>query len=111
MTRTAQPSDIVDALGRPVVRKTRAQKMIGLLGGETTAYTGLTLGDLIYDWARVDGEAVKAFDFARAIDLTDIYNLARFAEDTLSKTGTAYQGAVNNLQGYVFERMAAAMLM
>ena len=62
--------------GRSAEDKTR-----DTLAGETTAYAAITVGDLLYDLARIDPAAVEAIDFARAADLSDIFTLAQTASE------------------------------
>lgn len=89
----------------------RGSRLARLLGGETTAFATLSVGDLLYDTFRIDPLAVEGIDFARAADLSDILHLARFAEGLAALSGRSETGAIAQLHGYVAERVAAHALL
>jgi hypothetical protein len=104
------------ALQQPI-RRAEAQGrnlesiMLGpkLLAGtkEDLAYAGITLGDFLYDYIRIDPLVVEGIDFARQEDLHNFLSFAHFADHQQELTGTALAGSISNLQGYVAERVVA----
>lgn len=101
----------LDMLARPAEANKPVSRAAALLGGaDTGAYLGLSLGDLVYDRARIDPHALEAFNFAHKPAEGDIYKLASWAHHSLNGGSTTVDGRVSRLQGYVFERMAAHIL-
>ncbi len=47
---------------------------------EDLAYAGITLGDFLYDYIRIDPTVVEGIDFARHADLHNFLTFAHFAE-------------------------------
>lgn len=74
---------------------------------EDAAYAGLTLGDFLYDYIRIDPEVVRGVEFARAADVDSVLSFARFAETKSDLTGASLDGLHSQLQGYVAEQIAA----
>lgn len=74
---------------------------------QTTVITAISAGEFLYDYLMIDPTVVDGLDFARADDLSNLFQLSRFAEtiDTESLTGDMAQ-----LQGYVAEQMIAQEL-
>lgn len=108
MKQEVNPADI---LARPAEATQPVSRAAALLrGADTGVYMGLTLGDLIYDRARIDPRALEAFNFAHKPAEGDIYQLANWAHHTLDGGSATVDGRVSRLQGYVFERMAAHIL-
>lgn len=70
----------------------------------------LTIGDLLYDVARLDPLVLKALDFSRAADLASPLSFAAFAEHTAGLNQAAQAGTINALQGFVAERVFAQHL-
>lgn len=85
-------------------------RLAAWLGGDTAAFTALTVGDLLYDAFRIDPVAIEGFDLARAADLGDILTLSRFAEQLGGLTGLAQTGNLAQLHGYVAECIVAHAL-
>ena len=77
---------------------------------EDLAYAGITLGDFLYDYIRIDPTVVEGVDFARHEDLHNFLSFAYFAEHHENLTGRAATGFIANLQGYVAERVVAQHL-
>jgi len=74
---------------------------------QTAAVTGVSIGELIYDYIMIDPVVVRGLDFARSEDLSSLFSLSQFSSriDTDRLTGDMAQ-----LQGYVAEQMIAAEL-
>src|SRR5260370_18565741 len=103
--------DLDDFLRQPETSTTSAERAAVLLGGgDTSAFAAISLGDLIYDRVSIDPQALEAFDFVRPANDADIHELAVWSHRILSEPTWTYEGNVNRLQGYVFERMAALSL-
>jgi len=101
--------ELIARLRLPLQPENRRARILQAFRSESAVHGALTLGDLVYDVARLqvrDELAVRAFDFARSADLQDIYRLAQFATEIQAKPAAAMAGDVSQLQGYVFERMA-----
>jgi len=104
-------SDLIELLHQPAAATTSAQRAAALLGGsDTSAFAAISLGDLIYDRVSIDPQALEAFDFVRPANVADIHELTVWSHHLLSEPTWTYEGSVNRLQGYVFERMAAMSL-
>jgi hypothetical protein len=58
----------------------------------------------------IDERALQAFDFAHRPNVGDIHGLAVWSHHLIAELSAAYEGHINRLQGYVFERMAAVSL-
>jgi hypothetical protein len=71
------------------------------------AYAGLTLGNLLYDYIRIDPEVVRGVEFARAADVDSVLSFARFADTKADLTGASLNGLHSELQGYVAEQIEA----
>jgi hypothetical protein len=74
---------------------------------EDAAYAGLTLGDFLYNYIRIDPEVVRGVEFARAADVDGVLSLARFADTRADLTGASLNGLHSELQGYVAEQIEA----
>ena len=111
--------DIAAALHQPI-RHSQAQwraldsmmlsPKISEAAKEDLAYAGITLGDFLYDYIRIDPTVVEGIDFARSADLHNFLSFAHFAEHHEELTGRALTGSISNLQGYVAERVVAQHL-
>lgn len=66
----------------------------------------ITVGDLIYDMTRIDPLIVESIDFARKADIPDLFSLAYFSENINIEN----IGEINQLKGYVAERLVAQQL-
>jgi len=104
-------SNPIEFLSQPASTTTSGQRAAALLGGsDTGGFAAISLGDLIYDRVSIDPQALEAFDFVRPANDADIHELAVWSHHILSEPTWTYEGNVNRLQGYVFERMAALSL-
>lgn len=74
---------------------------------EDITYAGLTLGDFLYDYIRIDPDVVHGVEFARAADVDGVLSFARFAESKGDLSGASLGGLHSQLQGYVAEQIAA----
>jgi hypothetical protein len=74
---------------------------------EDAAYAGLTLGDFLYDYIRIDPEVVRGIEFARAGDINGVLSFAHFAETKADLRGAGLDGLHSELQGYVAEQIEA----
>ena len=74
---------------------------------EDGAYAGLTLGDFLYDYIRIDPEVVRGVEFARAADVDSVLSFARFADTKADLSGASLDGLHSELQGYVAEQIEA----
>jgi hypothetical protein len=103
--------NITEILHRPATATTPGKRAASLLGdGETAAFSGISLGDLVYDRVSIDPQALEAFDFVHRANADDIYALAHWSRHIVSEPFSGYEGHINRLQGYVFEQMAALSL-
>jgi hypothetical protein len=102
-----EPEILDRKVGSPTDRYGRFEKLVG---GDTTAYAALSVGDLLYDAYRIDPTAVEGIDFARAADLSDIFRFAHFSADLEALSPATFQGNLSQLHGYVGERIAACAL-
>lgn len=80
------------------------------LGAETASYAGLTLGDFLYNYIRIDPTVVRGVEFARSADVDSVLSFARFADTKADLAGRHLEGLTSNLQGYVAEQLAAQHL-
>jgi hypothetical protein len=104
-------TDLTEILRQPASATTSSQRTAALLGGsDTSAFGAISLGDLIYDRVSIDPQALEAFDFAHRANIDDVHGLAVWSHQILSEPTWTYEGSINRLQGYVFERMAAMSL-
>jgi hypothetical protein len=78
---------------------------------EDVAYSGLTLGDFLYDYIRIDPDVVRGVEFARAADVDGVLSFARFADTKADLSGASLDGLHSELQGYVAEQVAAHHLL
>jgi hypothetical protein len=76
----------------------------------TAMLAGLTLGDVAYNAFAIDPTVMQAADFARAEDLHNPVAFAAFAHRIEGMNPAAHLGAVNDIKGYVAERVVAARL-
>lgn len=77
---------------------------------ETTAVGAMTAADMIYNVVSIDPTVMKAADFARTADISDIFQFGAFAERIAQMQERAGIGAESNLRGYVAEQIVAARL-
>jgi hypothetical protein len=104
--------NLSDLLRKQTVATTSARRAAALLGGgDTLSFEAISLGDLIYDRVRIDPSSIEAFDFLHPANESDIHALACWSQHIVDSGPSAtYEGHLNQLQGYVFERMAAHAL-
>lgn len=74
---------------------------------EGALYAGMTLGDFLYDYVRIDPTVVEGVDFARSEDLHSIFKFSVFSERFEAMSGEELAGNSNQMQGYVAERLVA----
>lgn len=79
----------------------------GEIRQETSLYAGLTLGDFLYDYIRIDPTVIAGVDFARAEDLKSVFAFSSFAEQHAELAGAQLDGSISQLQGYVAEQLVA----
>lgn len=104
-------SDLNEFLRQPASATTSGQRAAVLLGdSDTSAFAEISFGELIYDRVNIDPQALEAFDFAHRANIDDVHGLAVWSHHILSEPTWTYEGNINRLQGYVFERMAAMSL-
>lgn len=108
--RSLQGLDVREALERPVAGDDERGRLTSFLTGESAKIGAITVGDMLYDYWRMDPSAVEAIDFASSADLSNIAAFSSYSEDVLSRTGASLEGSVERLKGYVAERMAADIL-
>lgn len=87
----------------------KPKKKGALLRGisETNTISGISAGEFLYDYLMIDPTVVKGIDFARAEDLSNLFQLSNFAS-TIDPTVAT--GDMAQLQGYVAEQMIAQQL-
>ncbi len=96
--------EIVDALERALFpSKDNLNKEAMWVGG-------LTIGDIVYHAAAIDPAVLKAADFSRIEDLSNIFNFGTFAKNASALADVSQIGFENNLRGYVAEQLVAARL-
>lgn len=77
---------------------------------ETSAVGAMTAADMIYNVVSIDPTVLKAADFARTDDISDIFTFGAFADRIEKMAEKAQEGAENGLRGYVAEQIVAARL-
>lgn len=77
---------------------------------EDILYASLTLGDVLYDYIRINPEVVHAVEFSRSADVDSVLSFARFADTKADLSGASLDGLHSELQGYVAEQLAAEHL-
>src|SRR5262249_55233959 len=103
--------DLGEFLRSPAVSSSPASRPAALLGGtETLTFEAVSIGDLIYDRMRIDPRAIEAFNFLDPASEHDIHELASWSHKIIDAELLSYEGHVNQVQGYVFERIAAHTL-
>jgi hypothetical protein len=80
------------------------------LGKETMLVSALTIGDIVYHAAAIDPTVLKAADFSRVEDLSNVFNFGAFADRATAMSTASHMGVENNLRGYVAEQIVAARL-
>jgi len=73
---------------------------------ETGTFVAISVGDLIYDILRVDPKVIKAIDFSRKGDFSNIFAASKkeIAERSI-KSSESLEGLHNTYTGYTFERV------
>lgn len=94
-------------IGNQTDRYGRFEKLVG---GDTTAYAALSVGDLLYDMFRIDPVAVQGIDFARTENLSDIFHFARFSAGMEGLTPSQFRGSFSQLHGHVGENVLACAM-
>jgi hypothetical protein len=99
-------------LGRPLIPKTSRERLARLLGEPDAAglYGVLTVGDFLYDLARIDPLVLEAADFASAADIGSRLTFAEYCSRHESLSDLAEAGSLSRLKGYVAERVVAQNL-
>jgi len=82
----------------------------GNFNKEDAAYAGLTVGDFIYDYTRVDPTILEGIDFSRTEDLSNIFNFSNFAKKIKGLNPEDFGRNISQMQGYVAERLVAQNL-
>ena len=77
---------------------------------EDLAFSGLVLGEVLYDYIRINPEVVHAVEFSRSADVDSVLSFARFADTKADLSGASLDGLHSELQGYVAEQLAAEHL-
>ncbi|MGC8475711.1 MAG: hypothetical protein ACP5NP_05090 [Acetobacteraceae bacterium] len=99
-----------DILRKPIAQHSAGERILTFLGDhDTAAYAATTVGDVIFDFMSINSQVLAAIDFYHP-DVRGIFNIASFAHHVLEGQAASVQGNVNQLQGYVFEQMAALAL-
>lgn len=101
---------VPDALSMPVYDISKSTLLRRILAGDTLPLAAMTLGDLLYDVARIDPTVMEAADFSRAEEIGDLVGFALFADCASQATASSLAGNLANLQGYVAERLVAQQL-
>ena len=83
---------------------------IETLAGGDLLYAGLTLGDVLYDYIRINPAVVHAVEFSRSADVDSVLSFARFADTKADLSGASLAGLHSELQGYVAEQLVAEHL-
>lgn len=103
--------DIAEILRRPANPATAGRRVAALLSdNDEFAFGAMTLGDIVYDRFSIDPSALQAFELFNKPSPEDIYKLATWSHHIIDAPSSSYDGYLNNLQGHVFERMAALTL-
>ncbi|QZT33953.1 hypothetical protein HUR95_00485 [Caldalkalibacillus thermarum TA2.A1] len=93
-------------------RKSKRERISDFLFGSRTERTttlaaaGLSVGDFIYDYLRIDPVVVEGINFARAEEIDSIFAFSHFAKNIDADS----VGEISQLQGYVAEKMLAMEL-
>lgn len=97
------------ALGSPLFPQSQEQRLLRLLRGSRGdgAFAGLTIGDFLYDYLRIDPLVIEGIDFARAADLSNPLLFAEFASKQAGLMAIGEGDSISRLHGYVAERMVA----
>jgi len=106
--------DVREILRSPVKERSEKKRLGVFLSSsgskEDLAFASITIGDLIYDVSRVDPTVMEGIDFARAVDLSNVFKFGQFAKNLKGLSGRVYDGNISQLQGYVAERLVAQHL-
>jgi hypothetical protein len=98
------PPERVEGLLDGILSRSRGDLM------ETGAVGAMTAADMIYNVVSIDPTVLKAADFARTDDISDIFTFGAFADRMAQMAERAQDGAENGLRGYVAEQIVAARL-
>jgi hypothetical protein len=101
---------VAAALDRPVDNINRQGIFRRILSNDDVVFATLTIGDLVYDAARIDPIALEGINFARSADLETLPQFNAFADQLLAEPAQAFAGNISQLQGYVAERFVAQAL-
>ena len=74
------------------------------------ALATMTVGDVLYSAAMVDPTVIQAADFSRIADIDGRLPFAELSREVLSGSEPATLGGINQLKGYVAEKVVAAEL-
>ncbi len=104
----------LEILNAEITPRSPHDKLASILRGHDPAYDlgiiGLTVGDLIYDYMRLDPRVVEAADFARTEDLGDMFKFSSYADSLGDLPPGSFDGHVYSIKGYVAERFTAQEL-
>jgi len=102
-----------DALAEPINEQTTKQERLSTMffgnkneRNTTLAISGLSAGDFIYDYVRIDPTVVDGINFARTDDLDSIFAFSQFAQSI----NLDVAGDISQMQGYVAEKLLAMEL-
>jgi hypothetical protein len=104
----------MEFLNQPIIQTSLYDRLKSIIGKSYNNYSKetnfsidfLTIGDLIYDMSRIDPLVIESVDFARKDDIADMFSLAYFSE----RIDIESIGNINQLKGYVAERLVAQQL-
>jgi hypothetical protein len=77
---------------------------------DSILFAGMTVGDFIYDILRINPLVLDAVEFARADDITNIFDFSYFARDIQNLGEAAYTGNLAQISGYVAEQWTGHQL-
>ncbi|WP_227938283.1 hypothetical protein [Alkalihalobacillus deserti] len=102
-----------EALEQPVEgTSTKKERISALLFGSdkerntTLAVGGISVGDFLYDYIRIDPHVVEAIDFARSDQIDSIFAFSEFSKGIDPNSVEN----ISQMQGYVAEKMLAMEL-
>lgn len=110
-------SDLLEVLDQPIPAE--LGQRLGSAEGTTSrqqelqnavALSTMTLGDIVYSAASVDPTVIAAADFSRLAEIDGTVAFAHLAENLLDGSSWAVQGGINQLKGYVAEKVIAGQL-
>lgn len=112
-TKIARLMDIPADMGGKKASESRWRQFLSSDREEVenaAALSVLTLGDIAYNAAAIDPTVLRAADFARIEDLSERFDFAAFANNVEAMDPASKLGAINDIKGYVAERVVASRL-